>query len=328
VHVNSGISNHAYELAVEGGTYNAQNVSGIGLAKADKVWYRALNEYLVSSSDFADLDAVLRQSCTDLIGTASISSADCAEVGKALEAVEMAAAWPCSPAQAAEPALCPAGQLPGAYLFTEDVEDAGKVTADWAISGTDGVWANQGFSLGPYASSGTHSFWGYDPWLDPSGSSLTADASLEMTRDILVASSDIHLSFAHSFGFEFDGINDYDGGRIESSSDAGANWSDGGGLIDAGAAYGGSIATGFGNPLAGASAFVAYSWGYTGSRLTLASMVGQSFRVRFRVAADGMYDDYGWFIDDVAVYRCFPDGLIFADGFEVGSAGQWSVATP
>jgi hypothetical protein len=95
VHTNSGIPNHAYALMVDGGTYNSITVTGIGLGKADKIEYRALSHYLVTTSTMADDAAALNQSCTDLIGTAGITAADCLEVGKALAAVELDGPWPC-----------------------------------------------------------------------------------------------------------------------------------------------------------------------------------------------------------------------------------------
>jgi len=326
VHHNSGVSNHAYALTVDGGSYNGQTVGGIGLTKAGKIWYRTESVYLVSSSDFTDMDASLRQSCSDLIGTASISAADCIDVGKALDAVEMTGSWNCTPPEPADAAVCPGGLVPGAYLFREDVEDAAKVASDWTVTGSDGVWANQGFDLGPFATSGTHNFWGYDPW---PGSS-TADSQLQMSRDVQVTHTDTYLRFNHSFGFEWDAgpAIFFDGGVIESSNDSGSSWSDAAGLIDSGAAYDGTIDNGFGNPLGGSSAFVGYSYGYTSTRLTLASQAGQTFRLRFRLAADDAFDDYGWFIDDIEIYRCLPNDLVFADGFEVGSTGEWSVTSP
>src|SRR5262249_33169735 len=50
VHSNSGVPNHAYALMVDGGTYNGQIISGIGLTKAAKIEYRALTVYLTSGS--------------------------------------------------------------------------------------------------------------------------------------------------------------------------------------------------------------------------------------------------------------------------------------
>jgi hypothetical protein len=95
VHSNSGIGNHAYSLIVDGGTYNGFTIAGIGLTKAGKIEYRALSEYLVPASTYADKYDAMNQSCLDLIGTAGISADDCVEVQKALDAVEMSSPWPC-----------------------------------------------------------------------------------------------------------------------------------------------------------------------------------------------------------------------------------------
>ena len=95
VHSNSGIGNHGYALMVDGGTYNGYTVTGIGLIKAGKIEYRALTQYLVPSSTYADKYDAMNQSCLDLIGTAGITAADCVEVQKALDAVEMSSPWPC-----------------------------------------------------------------------------------------------------------------------------------------------------------------------------------------------------------------------------------------
>jgi len=95
VHYNSGIPNHAFALMVDGGTYNGFTIAGIGLTKAGKIQYRALDQYLVASSTLLDNYDALTQACADLIGTAGITGADCVEVGKALDAVEMDGPWPC-----------------------------------------------------------------------------------------------------------------------------------------------------------------------------------------------------------------------------------------
>ncbi len=96
VHSNSGIGNHAYALMVDGGTYNGYTISGIGLTKAAKIEYRALTVYLTPTSEYADDYDALQQACTDLLGVEGITVADCAEMKKALDAVEMSYAWPCT----------------------------------------------------------------------------------------------------------------------------------------------------------------------------------------------------------------------------------------
>lgn len=95
VHSNSAIGNHAFALMVDGGTFNGYTVSGIGLTKAGKIQYRSLTQYLTPTSGFSDNYDALLQACTDLIGVAGITAADCTEVQKALDAVEMYAPWPC-----------------------------------------------------------------------------------------------------------------------------------------------------------------------------------------------------------------------------------------
>src|SRR5262249_57102783 len=100
-----------------------------------KIQYRALTHYLLSASDFLDNYNALRQSCSDLVGTAGITTADCGEVQKALDAVEMANVWPCSPVQAAVPALCPVGQKL-VDLFFDDLENT--ASGNWTIATLSG----------------------------------------------------------------------------------------------------------------------------------------------------------------------------------------------
>lgn len=101
VHTNSGVPNHAYALIVDGGTYNGQTISGIGLTKAAHIYFRAMSVYQGPATDFADHADALEQSCSDLVGVnlASlttgapsgqvISASDCAQVAKAALAVEL-----------------------------------------------------------------------------------------------------------------------------------------------------------------------------------------------------------------------------------------------
>jgi hypothetical protein len=109
-----------------------------------------------------------------------------------------------------------------------------------------------------------------------------------------------YLHFAQAYGFEG---STYDGGVLEYSSNGGASWSDAGGLFDYNG-YKGTIASGYGNPLAGRSAFVADSHGYISSRLNLASLAGQNVRFRWRMGLDSSGYDWGWWLDDVRIYTC------------------------
>lgn len=96
LHTNSGVPNHAYALMVDGGTFNGVTVTGIGLTKAAKVQYRALTAYLTPFSQFIDAYHALNESCSDLIGIAGITAANCASVTNALQAVELNLP-PCQP---------------------------------------------------------------------------------------------------------------------------------------------------------------------------------------------------------------------------------------
>jgi hypothetical protein len=62
VHTNSGVDNHAYALLVDGGSYNSQDISAIGLTKAAHVWFRAKTEYQTPSTDFPDHADAIEQS--------------------------------------------------------------------------------------------------------------------------------------------------------------------------------------------------------------------------------------------------------------------------
>jgi Zn-dependent metalloprotease len=304
VHSNSGVPNHAFQLMVDGGSYNGFTIAaldpsqGTSLLKAARIQYRALTQYLTSASDFLDNYNAVQQACSDLIGTAGITSANCVEVKKALDAVQMSATWACAPAQPASPALCPAGQQPVNVFF--DNFEAGL--SNWTIGGDLGTWHRTSASTNPlggaaYATSGVDSLWGYDQ-ATPALSTISRNASM-----IIPAGARLH--FNHSYGFEDGGGLFYDGGLVEYSLNGGATWTSLNPLIMGGASYGGVIFTGAGNPLAGQSAFVGDSFGFTASQYNLASLAGRTqVRFRFRIGTDQIIDDYGWFIDDFRVYTC------------------------
>lgn len=280
---------------VDGGLYNGENVGGIGLVKAGKIQFRALAHYLLSASDFFDNYLALAQSCEDLVGTAGITLADCAEVVDALDAVEMDHTWPCVPIQAAVPAHCPAGQAP-TILQSFDFENTPIAACPGA--GTPTSWCTNGPTslLGTFATSGVRSAWGYNRPVAVNqiltvtfGSTLPANARLQ---------------FNHSYGFDNSGTIYWDGGVIEASANGGSTWSDAGGLISAGQTYGGTLSTCCSNPLGGRSAFVRETWGYTATQLDLAAFSGTDFAYRFILGTDGLIDDYGWFLDDLRLYTC------------------------
>jgi hypothetical protein len=302
VHTNNGVGNKAAFLitdGTDGGTFNGKTVTGLGVDKAKRIYYEAETNLLTSASDYADLYDALQQACTNLVGTAGITSGDCSQVTAAVQAVEMNAPPPAAPNP--EAPVCTGGLAPH-DLFVDDLENTGS--GNWAkqtASGTNRWFYPQ--NQNPYgvdftyATSGTRNFWGYDQ-------PATGDYSLALTRSVLVPSgSAAYLRFNHAYGFEDGSVNAYDGGVLEYSTNGGATWNDAGSLLTNNG-YNGTIVAGFGNPLAGRSAFVRESNGYISSRASLSSLAGQNVRFRFRIGTDTEADDYGWFVDDIRIYTC------------------------
>ncbi|MET0946141.1 MAG: M4 family metallopeptidase, partial [Flavobacterium sp.] len=76
VHMNSGITNYWYYLLVEGGEgvndlNNSYSIKPIGLAKAEKLAYITLTEYLSPSSNFSDMRMATLMAAEDLFGLGS-----------------------------------------------------------------------------------------------------------------------------------------------------------------------------------------------------------------------------------------------------------------
>src|SRR4029077_1103487 len=89
VHTNSGVNNKAAYLMVDGGSFNGQTITGVGIPKVAKIYYGVQTQLLTPAADYGDLYDALYQGCNNLVGTSGITSADCQEVRKATLAVEM-----------------------------------------------------------------------------------------------------------------------------------------------------------------------------------------------------------------------------------------------
>ncbi|MFD9697940.1 M4 family metallopeptidase [Lentzea sp. NPDC059081] len=99
VHYSSGIANHFFYLLSEGSgaktingvaydspTADGQSVTGIGRAKAEKIWYRALTTKFTSSTKYAAARTGTLAAASDLYGA---SSAEYAAVNRAWAAVNV-----------------------------------------------------------------------------------------------------------------------------------------------------------------------------------------------------------------------------------------------
>ena len=297
VHTNSGVNNKAVYLMVDGGTFNGKTVTGLGYPKVADLYYKVQKDLLTSGGDYADLYNLLQQAAISL----GFTSAQKASVKNALDAVEMGRQPnACAPLDAP---MCPAG-MGYTTAFFDNMETVPNPNWTHAqISGAD-RWYLPEPSGWSYATSGVHNMLGYD-------TNIPADYYIAMNSSkALPAGSTYYLRFNHAYEFEYDAgyawpgpRYNYDGGVVEYSINAGATWVDAGALFDYNG-YNGVIVSGTSNPLGGRPGFTAESYGYGSSRLNLTSLAGQSVRFRFRVGTDISNSDYGWFIDDVRIYKC------------------------
>ncbi|MGC3981843.1 MAG: M4 family metallopeptidase [Steroidobacteraceae bacterium] len=313
VHTNSGVNNHAAALMVDGGTFNGYTISGIGIDKVADIYYRVQTQHLTSGSDYADLYVALNQACQNLIGgSRGITGADCQQVTNATNAVEMNVP-PVMDAGSDAP-LCAANEFAvnGYYDSFETVDPT-----RWASSSLIG--ATSWLSLTSYATNGKRSY-------AITGPATASDTALTMVSGVTVPAG-AWLHFRHSIDQEFAATTPavyHDGGVVEYSLNNGATWSDIGALYSAGKNYGGVISVSTGSPIAGRSAFVGASHGYVSTRYNLATLAGNSLKLRFRNTTDASIGSgRAWAIDEVRMYTCQSNSV--ANVLPVANAGndQW-----
>ncbi|HEX2195238.1 MAG TPA: M4 family metallopeptidase [Candidatus Limnocylindria bacterium] len=323
VHVNSGVPNKAYYLMVDGGTHNGVTVTGIGLNKAAAIQYRALTRYLSVYSDFTDAYLALQGSCRDLrnkyVNNADpetgggraerVTKADCDQVRRALDAVQMTAPVCTDVAPAAPGPLCNSGETV-ARLFYDDHETG---SPGWTESLNETLYTGQRWHpVTDFAASGTHAWRVNDELTDCSGT-WTSDVYLISPSVDLTGTNRPVLRFLHDFFTE----GGYDGGTVEINLNG--NWTklenrdftlngyNGNMSLDSTAPNwtptSRQVFTGYRTP----SDFPALT--YAESRVDLTSYVTQDtdkqVQFRFRFGTDFCNGtDVGWYLDDVEVYDC------------------------
>jgi bacillolysin len=288
VHSNSGVNNKAAFLLTDGATFNGQTVTGLGITKVAKIYYEVQTNLLVSGSDYADLYNSLYQACQNLIGKAGITASNCQEVRDATNAVEMNQQP--VPNFNTDAPFCAPNLFPD-NVFSDDFESGvGKWTFG-VLSGTQRWGLDSPY--GSFAHSGVHFLYA-DDFPDDVSDSFAA------MKNSVTLPANAFLHFAHAYGFESEG---FDGGILEYSTNGGTSWTNAAGLFNFNGADG-TINAGFGNPLGGQSGFLDDSHGYISSRLNLVSLAGQNVRFRWRMGTDPGSYDWGWWLDDVRIYRC------------------------
>lgn len=296
VHTNSGVANKTAYLIADGGSFNGQTVTGIGLTKSARLWYQT-NITLLHASGFSDLADTLEGTCVGLVnlGLDGFVSADCVQVSKAITATELRTSI------VPVPAVCSTGVPVDAF---QDGFDNG--TTAWTIGRTIGP-TNLWYANNAASPDGAAMTWPTTASKNVRGvdSSDRSDSTMAMTTGVAIPAG-AYLRLNHWFGFEVgDTLNDgYDGGIIEYSSDGGA-WTDIGSLTPVNGYNGVIAASGVSdNPLEGRVGFIGVSNGALVTRYDLTPLAGQTVKFRFRVATDSATGNYGWYIDDVQVYSC------------------------
>ena len=278
VHTNSGVNNKAAFLITDGGTFNGRTVTGLGAAKTARIYYEVETAMLTSASDYADLGSALPQACTNLVGTAGITAADCTEVARRRRGDrdgDLAAGR----ARSRGARRAPAGSCPRASSPTTSRT---RPAANWS-AGAD--WYNPqnpnpyvGWDP-TYATSGTKNLWGDDPY-DDAGTS-----SISMTRSVAIPSGrPAYLRFNHAYGFGDYGSTAYDGGVLEISTNGGASYSDAGPLLTDVGYNGHDLVRATTTRSRAGPRSSQESNGYRSTRATLSSLAGQSVRFRFTTA--------------------------------------------
>jgi Zn-dependent metalloprotease len=331
VHSNSGVPNHGYALLVDGGTYNATTVTGIGLTKAAHIYYQAMANYQTPVTDFADHADALDTACADLIGQPltnlsvatddstvsgqTITANDCAQVSAMAQAVELRQdPVQCGFAKLFNPATptngCGADTTKKTSL-REDFEDG---LTGWTLSGGILPWtASTSLPTGNKPAGSTKAAFAPDPNTTVcTGGGSTGTSSLTSPTITVGAADHVAgsalLSFDHSVALE----PGYDGGQVQVAVNGGAP-----ATVPA-AAYTFNkpvvtlLSSGNTNPMAGQVAFngsdggsLSADWGTSIIDLSQLGVVnGDSIQVTFLLGRDVCGGMVGWWVDNVVVTTC------------------------
>ncbi|MBK8780779.1 MAG: M4 family metallopeptidase [Anaerolineales bacterium] len=309
VHINMSVNNKAVALMVDGGTFNGQTITGLGITKVAKIYYYVQTNLLTSGADYADLYYALQASCAAQIDTAGITAADCQEVLDAVNAVEMNL-QPLLPAGGYNPDVS-ACDVAGEFPLNSFYDDMESGTANWISSSTIGAnhwtydWSYES-TLGIFAHSGQHFL-----FADILPVQVT-DTTIQMANSVTIPANG-RMIFHHSYATSA-------GGVLEYSTTNGSSWIDAGSLMD-GNGYDMTLSNAT-NPLNGRQVFIGISHGYISTRLNLSSLAGQNVMFRFRFGMGSSNSGgYGWWLDDVQIYECIPSVHFGVIG-DYGQTGQ------
>ena len=330
VHINSGVDNHAYALMVDGGTYNGETITGIGLTKAAHIYFHAKITYQGIATTFPDHADALEQSCSDLTGVnlASLTTgapsgqviapSDCAQVANAVDAVEFRT----PPTQCnfqpllaqSPPAVCPPGKT-ARKLFTDNFNNGTASMDRW----TETHEGTPDFTLRDWSVVGNlpderagRAFFAPDPTFGTCAVGGDESSVLHLDSPVITLPSTApapRVVFEHWVATE----PLWDGGNVKVSVNGGA-WQT---IPDAKFVYNAynatlnTVAQGNTNPLAGQRGFtgtdggaVDGTWGRTIIDLSGIAAPRDKIKLRFDFGTDGCGGAFGWYVDDLQVLQC------------------------
>jgi cysteine-rich repeat protein len=347
VHSNSGVSNHAFALLVDGGGYNGQTISGIGPLRAAHIYFRAMATYQGPGTDFADHADSLEQACRDLIGVElkalvsgepsgqRIATTDCEQLAKVVSAVEFRR----EPAQCgflpqlspAVPPLCDGAA--SAPVYNEDFEagDGGWTVSQFGVANAatfrDRDWRR--VTTLPDKRPGA-SFWAPNPMYGScNNDNQTGAVSLESPEITLPTATGAVgrpvLSFLHWFATQANA----DGANLKVQVNDG-RWQS---VAPEDFLFNGYrlITSVNNNPSPGAAEFafigtdagsVSGSWGESRVDLSRFAKPGDRVRLRFDLASNCNNGLFGWYVDDVRLAYCSTCGNGALDSGEVCDDGN------
>lgn len=201
-----------------------------------------------------------------------------------------------------DPALAIAGPRAATAYITANTNTIPASSATDAVEAAGTVWTNGGtlsgvlFPYGPWVrqlqpASFNHVWFGPDNYFG-------SDQFITSPVMTVNGGGSLNVQFDHSYGFEFDGGGNYDGGVVEVSINAAA-------YVDLDTTvYTGTILNYSGdvNPLKGRTGFVQNSAGFptpVHASLTKAIAPGSTVQVRFRAGSDSSVGAAGWTVDNI-----------------------------
>lgn len=340
VHTNSGVVNHAFAMLVDGtaakpdGKFNGVTVQPIGFVRALNIYFRAMTNYQVSTSNFADHEQALKASCTDLIGapltnfstdsaertpSEDVITADtCQQVANAMAAVEMSreVAETCELKRILDPNT-PAQCGAAATFFTEDWESG---MDGWTVAneGTGEEWPGNDWvvraelpaNLDDAPRAGSAIFSSNPRIGEPNGgdcseNDVTGQRWIDSPEITIPGdATDPKLAFEHYVYTE----REWDGGNVKVSVNGGDF------AVVPTEAYAfnpPNFTAPAGNPLETERIWNGSnqgehggSWGTTIVNLSSIAKPGDKVRIRFDFGQDACNGELGWFIDTVRLYNC------------------------